>query len=480
MAEFEKLISIDLQYQHLKEDITTVKKDFKSYLFEALYLIQQYYGLNKFIDIIFTIIEFIQLMAFPLDKVFNKTWGDTWVKTVGNFFRFFQLTCLWNRTYFYIISYIISCIYIIVLISMFLNIMIKSNALNSNIIIKAIIIMLQLFNIFSIPCLRTLFSIFTCQNDAVEISQEIKCKSIIHIILIIISIVFIIIFTFFEILFHSTIYEFGYNSNILKSGYSSSTNVVLDIVKLLLIILYQFISHEIVLSIITLILSIIILIHFIIIQPYSTEFTMKLYLILYIYFCWSCIICIISIFLRNSKFKSGIVLLMLGYPFILVLLYLKGDDYTIEKLLFSILYSKNNEYNIIINIEYFLKLSDNLSEKIKSKQYKLLFTYIMDHENKCTEKNCYIKMFLQIPFEIKNFENLKVLLLRHADILYKNAISKHPFNLKLRLSYILFLIKRMNKKLKAKNELLILNKFEKNLECSFITYKLQKYLNENE
>ena len=38
----------------------------------------------------------------------------------------------------------------------------------------------------------------------------------------------------------------------------------------------------------------------------------------------------------------------------------------------------------------------------------------------------------------------------------------------------------MNKKLKAKNELLILNKFEKNLECSFITYKLQKYLNENE
>ena len=112
MAEFEKLISIDLQYQHLKEDITTVKKDFKSYLFEALYLIQQYYGLNKFIDIIFTIIEFIQLMAFPMDKVFNKTWDDTWVKTVGNFFRFFQLTCLWNRTSFYIISYIISCIYI--------------------------------------------------------------------------------------------------------------------------------------------------------------------------------------------------------------------------------------------------------------------------------------------------------------------------------------------------------------------------------
>ena len=151
------------------------------------------------------------------------------------------------------------------------------------------------------------------------------------------------------------------HSNILKSGYSSSTDVVLDITKLLLIILYQLISHEIILSIITLIMSIVILIHFIIIQPYSSEFTIKLYLILYIYFCWSCIICIISIFLRNSQFKSGIVLLMLGYPFLLIILYLKESEYYIEKLLSFILYNKNNEYSTLLNIELFLKLEDSLN-----------------------------------------------------------------------------------------------------------------------
>ena len=89
-------------------------------------------------------------------------------------------------------------------------------------------------------------------------------------------------------------------------------------------------------------------------------------------------------------------------------------------------------------------------------------------------------MFMKIPFKVNNFSNLKILLLQHAEVLYKNGISKEPNNIKLRISYILFLIKRMNKKLKGKNELLLLNKLEKNIECSFIIYKIQKYLDKTE
>ena len=138
------------------------------------------------------------------------------------------------------------------------------------------------------------------------------------------------------------------------------------------------------------------------------------------------------------------------------------DYYSIEKLLSLIFNDKNSEYNTLLNIEYFLKLEDSLAEKIKTKEYKLLFTYIINHESKCTQQNCYIKMFLKIPFNVKNFKNLKVLLLQYAEILYKEGISKQPNNIKLRLSYILFLIKKMNKTSKGKNELLLLNKFEKN------------------
>ena len=52
MAEFEKLIELDLQIRHHKEKIV-FNEGFKLYLFESLYSIQQYYGLYKFIDIIF-------------------------------------------------------------------------------------------------------------------------------------------------------------------------------------------------------------------------------------------------------------------------------------------------------------------------------------------------------------------------------------------------------------------------------------------
>ena len=479
MADFERLIDVELKIQHLKEEEVSTN-GFKLYLFEALYSIQQYFGIYKFLDLTFIIIEFIQLIAFPMDKTFNINQSNLWAKTIGNFFRYFQLTYLWNNSSFFIIAYILICIYIIILLSLFLHILIKNKLIKSNAIMIVIAIMIQLLIILNIPFLRTLFAVFSCHNNSVEIYQEIKCKSIIHIILIIISFIFIIIFKLFIIVFHYLVYEFGHNSNILKSGYTSSTEVMLDIAKFLLIIIYQFISNEIALSIISLALSVILLIHFLIIQPYSNNFTMKLYLLLYIFFFWSCCICIISIFLRNSEFKSGIVLLMLGYPFILIVLYIREGEYYIEKVLSYVLYNKNKEYNILLSIEYLLKLEDSLSEKIRTKEHKLLFTYIINHESKCTQQNCYIKMFLKIPFNVKNFKNLKVLLLQYAEILYKEGISKQPNNIKLRLSYILFLIKKMNKTSKGKNELLLLNKFEQNLECSFIIYKMQKYLDEND
>ena len=55
---------------------------------------------------------------------------------------------------------------------------------------------------------------------------------------------------------------------------------MLDIATLLIIILYQFISNEIALSLIVLVLSVTLLVHFLIIQPYYNNFTTKLYLLL--------------------------------------------------------------------------------------------------------------------------------------------------------------------------------------------------------
>ena len=43
---------------------------------------------------------------------------------------------------------------------------------------------------------------------------------------------------------------------------------------------------------------------------------------------------------------------------------------------------------------------------------------------------------------------MKICLLQHAELLYKAAVSKYSLDAKLRLSYAIFLYKRLNKKTK--------------------------------
>ena len=476
MTDYEKLININLQIEHNKNDLNPVK-GFKLYLFEALYLIQQYHGRYKFLDILLTIFEFIQLIAFPMDKIFDESWGNHWVKTIGNTFRFSQLIYFWKGTSFFIISYIMICIYMVIFLSIFFYVLIKSVSKASIHVIKFLVMLFQIQTILNVPFLRTLFSVFICKNDIFEGSSEIKCKSGIHIILIVISTILIMIYKLIILIFHSTFYEFGVQPNKLKSGYGSSTEILLDLTKLILIIIYQFISHQMALSIITLVLSIILLFHFLIMQPYSSGFTMKLYLSLYSLFCWSCILCIASILLKNSNFKSGIVLLILGYPLILIIICLQEIEFSIDKYFSIYLSNARGGYNSLLEIEYFLKLEDSLTEKIKTKEFKLLFSYITDYEAKCTDENCHLKSFMKIPFKTENFETLKILLLQHAELLYKRSISKYPNNIKLRIGYILFLFKKLNKKLKGKNEIILLDRFDINWECSYLIYNLKKFIN---
>ena len=95
MKEEEKLLRINLSNEQEKENVNKIT-GYKLYFFRALFSIQKYQGRNTFCDILFTIIEFVQLIAFPLDKIFIKGWGSFWFGTVGNFFRFFQLYYLWK------------------------------------------------------------------------------------------------------------------------------------------------------------------------------------------------------------------------------------------------------------------------------------------------------------------------------------------------------------------------------------------------
>ena len=115
--------------------------------------------------------------------------------------------------------------------------------------------------------MRTLFSIFSCQNDYLKVAPDIKCNSNFHYGLTVISVIFIILFILLIILFRSTLFEFGTNAEQLKASYTSSTEVLLIVVKVVLTVLYEFIKGEIALSIITFLLSLLLLFDFYNRQP---------------------------------------------------------------------------------------------------------------------------------------------------------------------------------------------------------------------
>ena len=114
--EEAKLMKLDLQ----KENKKIEKKEIlgiKLYFFRLIYVLLQNQKDSYFRDLMFIIIQFIQLIAFPMDRIFTTGWKNYWFGTVGSFFRYFQLIYLWEENgQFYIISYIIVCLYILLFV----------------------------------------------------------------------------------------------------------------------------------------------------------------------------------------------------------------------------------------------------------------------------------------------------------------------------------------------------------------------------
>ena len=157
---------------------------------------------------------------------------------------------------------------------------------------------------------------------------------------------------------------------------------------------------------------------------------------------------------------------------------IKEFEFTFEKLFEYDKDKYKNGYKNLLKIEYFLKLEESLNDKIRTREQKILYSYIDDYEQTCTNEECELKYFLKKPLKIENFNEMKKFLLLHAEMLYKIAISKYPFNSKLRLSFALFLFNKMNKKQEGTNELLLLSKYSSSFEDSFLIYRAQKLIEE--
>ena len=481
MKEEEKLMKLNLEKENQKSDSNEIK-GIKLNFFKIVYLLLQKDWESDFRNILFLILEFLQLLGFSMDAIFTSGFNKMyWYGTISHFFRYCQLVPLWSgNSQFFIISYIITCLYILVFVILLMNIIIQIThyTFKSKGLLRVILILIEFETILNIPFLKTLLGTFTCKNNKLEIAPDIQCGGGLQICLIIISIVLALIFLFLILLFKMTLFDFASVNGSLFASYTSSTKVSLIFIKFILVIIYQFIKHEMALALITFCLSLILLLEFFEKKPFVSEFINKLYFCLYLIFLWSTLVCIIGLLLKNSKFEGNIILLLLGYPFIIFAVTAKNFEFTLEKIFNFSRDNNKNGYKLLIEIQYFLKLSNSLDNINKTKEQKLLYSYINNYEMSCTDENCPLKHLLNTPLKVENYLEIKVFLLQHAEMLYKNAVYKFPFNVKLRLCYGMFLYKKLNKKQKGANEILLLSRYNTNLEDSFLIYKANKFIDE--
>ena len=477
MKEEQKLMKLELQNENQKLESIQLS-GLKLYFFNFVYHLLETQMENILLDYLLIIIQFIQLISFPMDYAFSDGWKNSWFGTVGHFFHYCQtLFILVDYSNFFLISFFFSVLYIIVffiLLSLSIHNLAK-HSLNKN-ILEITYILIQFNTILSIPFLKILFNIFVCNENNNLYNENIKCNSNLHLAMIVISCISIVIYVPLLYLLKSVYFEYGVVQNKIKSCFTSSTEVVLILIKLILVVVYRFITHEIALSIITLVLSFYIFFDYYGKQPYTNKYFNKTYLTLYLLFLWSSFICFVALILKNSKFEGAIFILLLGYPIIILTLIIREFEFTFEKL-FEFNEDKYKDgYKSLVKIEYFLKLEQALSDKIRTREQKILYSYIENYEQTCTNEECELKSFLKIPLKVENFENMKICLLMHAELLFKEEISKYPFNAKLRLSYAIFLYYKMNKKQLGTKEILLLSKHSSNFEDTFLIYRAQKLI----
>ena len=479
MKEEKILMKLELQNENQRAETVSIS-GIKLYFFKFIYFLLQKDMENNFLDYILIIGQFIQLMAFLLDSIFSSGWKTLWFGTVGNFFHYIQLIFIFiEHGDFFIISYIISFLYIIIFIVLifFAIHRLSISSIRPKKLFEILSHIIRYNTILCIPFLKILFSIFSCDDNGYLVNNNsIKCHESIHIGMMIISSICVIIYFIILILIKMTFFEFGVLYDKLKAAYTSSTEVLLILTKFILVILYQFIKHKMAICIITLIISIFIFFDFYEIQPFTNTNLNKTYFILYLLFLWTSLICFIGLILKNSKFEGAVLVLLLGYPFIIMAIVIRDLDFTFEKIYEFIGDKYKNGYKKLLEIEYFIKLEESLYDQIRTREQKLLYSYINNYERTCTDEQCGLKSFLKIPLKPQNFSDMRICLLQHAELLYRDALTRYPFYVKLRLSYALFLYKKVNKKQQGTNEVLLLNKYSTNFEDSFLIFRAQKLI----
>lgn len=125
-------------------------------IFNFFYIITKNHNDTWMKLILFTFIELLQLIAFPLSPSFNSFYNNKSYLNISYFFQYFSIINIWNNNYlFYFIALTLSFIYIFILLFLciFITIKLASFQKQSISLIKTTCSLFSFQQILSLPIL---------------------------------------------------------------------------------------------------------------------------------------------------------------------------------------------------------------------------------------------------------------------------------------------------------------------------------------
>ena len=207
-------------------------------------------------------------------------------------------------------------------------------------------------------------------------------------------------------------------------------------------------------------------------QNYANEIIKKLNYFFILCLFWGFFCLLISNIFLSINFSGALYFFLCGVLliFIYCVFYVKTNiDFLNTN--FEEIYSINDYLNYIYS---YMKL---IKEKEISRDSSIILTsFIQKMEDKCTNKKCILKKYLQSLS--KGFDS-NFLLLQHAQKLFKLALNKSPSNITLKIHYIIFLTSKINQKKSAQKELSSIKIDHMVLYNKFNIFRCKKFIEEN-
>ena len=476
-----ELLNLNLNKNKNTNKAANLVSGIKLHFFHLIYILIQNQADEVFLESVLIIFQFIQLISFPLCDIFKDGWKKKYYTTISLFFQYTTITPIFEgNNQLFIVMYVFVIMYVIfnIIIFSYGMYLVSKYQLKSEFLIDLLIKIFKFDAVIFLPITKMLFCVYGCENDRMKYANDIKCFKKIHWGLCVISGLMIIIYSYLSFVVHIIFYEFHPSKRAIMAKLISKTDTQLILTKLLLVFFYQFFPKEdLLLSTITLIIGLLFTYEFWKYKPYFDRYITNLLLVMYLTFAWSCFVCFISLILKNTEFQGGMPMFILGALIILIGTNFATPKYSLNEILgFDQIIS---EYEYLKYIKCYLKIIENSEKDILARDNIILFGYIAEFEKTCTDDNCALKHFMNEDFNTDNLYDSRIFLLQHGELLYKNALTKFPSSIRLRLSFGLFLYDKLNKKTKGMNEVFSMKNQITNLEDSFLIYRVERYMEDS-